>query len=224
MSILKKNLFAAKNRDLIAGSLVIVACFLLFIFFQTKDVFQIATKEIVFFIIIPSLYINFILKKPLGEFGLNLKNKKAGLFWGILVTSLLFFACYFLATYTNFAKEYKIPEAIIGNFHWFLFYELLLINLIIFVQEFFFRGLVLFLFSSKIGAWAIALQGALSIILITAGQKPSWQELPLSLVAFSSGIIAYKSRSFVYSYISALLFQLLLDSYIIYNIKNLANI
>jgi membrane protease YdiL (CAAX protease family) len=219
--------YFSKNTDLISGSMVILSCLLLALFFPVQNLIQTATRDIAFFIIIPSIYIRFILKKPLSDFGLNLKDKKTGFFWFILMTLFLFFTFYFLTAYTGFSKEYKIHEGIIGNFHWFIFYELVLINIIIFIQEFFFRGLVLFLFSGKIGAWAIAIQGILNIALIASdpsGQRLSWPELPLSVVAISSGIVAYKSKSFMFSYFSALLFHLLLDSYIIYNMKSLVNI
>ncbi|PJA89355.1 MAG: hypothetical protein CO138_00930, partial [Candidatus Moranbacteria bacterium CG_4_9_14_3_um_filter_33_15] len=62
----------------------IVACLLLSFFFPSKSEIQNLIGNLFFLVIAPILYIKFVLKEKINQFGLNLKNKKEGFLWGSL--------------------------------------------------------------------------------------------------------------------------------------------
>lgn len=208
-----------ENKEMIITSGVIVFCLLLSIFFPVKNSIQLLTRNIFFLILVPILYYKLILKKNISAFGLTLGNKKAGVFWGILMllgTLLTFFLLY---SYTDFKKNYLLSSYVVHNFWIFLLYELILANIFIFIQEFFWRGFVLLYFSKKIGVLSIFLQFFLYVLILVPTGNSFWQMTPTLVISLFSGIIVYKSRSIFYPWAVALFSLVILDSFIIYHLK-----
>ncbi|MFA6159890.1 MAG: CPBP family glutamic-type intramembrane protease [Parcubacteria group bacterium] len=208
-----------ENKEIIITSGVIVFCLLLSLFFPVQNSAQRLTRNIFFLIIVPILYYKLILKKNISSFGLTLGDKKSGAFWGIsmlLATLLVFFLLY---TYTDFRKNYLLSSYIVHNFWIFLLYELIIANLFVFIQEFFWRGFILLYFSKKIGIFSIFLQFFLYVLILIPTRNSFWQMAPTLVISLFSGIIVYKSRSIFYSWIVALFSLVILDSFIIYHLK-----
>ena len=208
-----------KHKETIITFLVMISCLLFSVFFPVKNSAQIITRNIFFMIFVPILYYKIILRKNISEFGLNFNSKKTGIFWGLsmfLASILIFFSLYF---YTNFKKDYTVSAYIVNNFWIFLFHELILVNIFVFIQEFFWRGFVLLYFSEKIGIFSIFLQFVFYALFIILTGNSFWQTTPLLVISLFSGIIVYKSRSIFYSWIFALFFLVILDSFIIYRLK-----
>ncbi len=211
------------TKDFLITITVILSCLGLFIYFPTFNNIQELTKDVFFFLFIPLLYIKFILKKNINAWGLNMQNKKEGFIWAVLMLLLSLIMVYIFIRFTSFTTHYSLSSLIINSFWSFLIYILIFINLILFLQEYFFRGFVLFAFYQKIGYWSILIQVGLYLImlLLVPGnfQQTFWQALPFVILTFTGGVTAYKSKSMVYSYLSGLLFFLILTSYLIYLIK-----
>lgn len=208
-----------QNKKLLVTFAIALICLALSIVFPSRSGFQSLTGELFFFIFIPILYIKLVLGKKISDFGWNVQNRREGFFWGIcmLLTTLLIF--YLLFKFTGFGKNYSLPVYVANNFWLFLVYETIFVNFFVFTQEFFFRGFVLFSFIPKLSYGAIPLQfffGAFGLFL--AGSF-TWQFAPVLIISATSGIIAYKSRSFIYSCAAAFLSTLILDSFLIYNFK-----
>jgi len=208
-----------ENKEIIITSGVIVFCLLLSLFFPVQNSAQLLTRNIFFLIIVPILYYKIILKKNISTFGLTLGDKKAGIFWGILMFLATLSTFFILYSYTDFQKNYLLSSYIIHNFWFFLLYEIILTNIFVFIQEFFWRGFVLLYFSKKIGLFAIFLQFILFMITIIPAENSFWQMTPTLVISLFSGIIVYKSRSVFYSWLSALFSFIILDSFIIYHLK-----
>lgn len=211
------------TKDFLITIAVILSCLGLFIYFPTLNNIQELTKEVFFFLFIPLLYIKFILKKNISAWGLNMQNKKEGFVWAVLMLLLSLVIVYIFIRFTSFTTYYPLSSLVINSFWIFLVYILIFINLILFLQEYFFRGFVLFTFYQKIGYWSILIQVGLYLIVLLLApgnfQQTFWQVLPFTILAFTNGVTAYKSKSMVYSYFSGLLFFLILTSYLIYLIK-----
>ncbi len=208
-----------ENKETAITFLVIVFCLFLSIFFPAQNSIQLITKNIFFLIIVPILYYKLILKKNISDFGLTLGDKKSGIFWGVsmfLVTILTFFLLY---SYTDFKKNYLLSSYVVHNFWIFLLYELIVANLFVFIQEFFWRGFILLYFSKKINSLAIFLQFIIFILIAIPIENSFWQMAPTLVISLFSGIIVYKSRSIFYSWLSALFSLIILDSFIIYHLK-----
>jgi membrane protease YdiL (CAAX protease family) len=211
--------FISTWKTELISSIVILACLLLAVFFPTQGILQDFSASLFFFFLLPILYIKFILKKDLRNFGLNLQNPLVGFSWaiGMLFTSILII--FILLHFFDFANNYLIPDYLAQNFGMFLFYELVLINTILFIQEFFFKGFILFLFSEKFGFAAAILQTLIFTLFLLLTSDISWQLVPIIALSFTGGIVAHKSRSFLYSYVMSLIFMIFLDAYIIHIFK-----
>ncbi|HRY82520.1 MAG TPA: CPBP family glutamic-type intramembrane protease [Candidatus Moranbacteria bacterium] len=207
------------NKEIAITCLVIIFCLLLSIIFPVNNSVQLLTRNIFFLIIVPILYYKLILGKRFSDLGLILGDKRAGIFWGIILffVSLLIF--YLLYTYTDFKKNYLLSSYVVHNFWLFLLYELLLANLFVFIQEFFWRGFILLYFSKKISYFSIFLQFILFTLMLIPAKNTFWQMAPTLVISLFSGIIVYKSRSILYSWIFALFSLVILDSFIIYHLK-----
>jgi hypothetical protein len=220
--ILKKISFLSKDSVLSMSSFVILVCLFLSISFPAEPGLQQITKNLFFMIIIPVLYIKLVLKKDLKNYGLNIPEKghrKFGLFWAALMLFVSLLIAYLLLNYTGFKKEYGLAAYIVDNFWIFLIYELVLVNILLFIQNFFYQGFVLFTFFKKMDYWSVFVQFMLYILFILVLGNFSWQLAPFIILSLTGGWVTYKSHSFVYSYIMGLLFIIILDSYIIYTIK-----
>jgi hypothetical protein len=195
---------------------VMAICLGLFMFFPTANAFQQVTSNFIFFCVAPFLYIKLILDKNPREFGVNLKNRKDGAVWGV---SMLIVACllsFFIVKFTNFIKNSDIPGGAMESFWIFLFYQLILFNGIFFFQEFFFKSFILFYFSRIIGFYSVPLSVIIYTGFIFSGGDFSWQAAPMISWAFLGGIVAYMSRSFIYSYLAGTVYFLLFNAYIIH--------
>jgi membrane protease YdiL (CAAX protease family) len=221
MNFYKKTSFIWKDSELLVSSLLIFVCLFLTLVFpvDNNNLAQLLTKNIFFLVIIPALYIKLILKKNLSDFGLNIKNKKTGLVWGIFFLVFLSLLYYALFSYTTLPKKYILPQNVAGSFPFFLLYELVLINILVFTYEFFFRGFIQFLFFEKIGYWTILFQSAIFILFSSLNNGFFWQFAAPLVLSLSSGILAWKSKSFIFSYIASLVFIIIMNSYIIYSIN-----
>lgn len=221
MNIYKKISFIWKDSELSVSSALILVCLFLSIAFPVdkESLGQLLTKNIFFLVIIPALYIKLILKKDLSDFGLNTKDKKKGLIWGAFFLVALLCVYYLLLNYTLLPKKYILPQNIVSSFAFFLIYELILMNILIFTYEFFFRGFILFLFSKKIGYWAILLQAVIFLAFSLISNGFFWQFSAPLILSLSSGFLAYRSRSFIFSYIVSLVFIIIMNSYIIYSVN-----
>jgi membrane protease YdiL (CAAX protease family) len=209
----------ADNKATAITSFVIVFCLALALFFPVNNSVQLLTRNIFFLIILPVLYYKLILKKNISDFGLRLGDKKAGIFWGILMFFAAIFVFFLLYSYTNFKNNYLLSSYVVHNFWIFLLYELLFANLFVFIQEFFWRGFILLYFSEKISYFAIFLQFAIYLAMAFSGENLFWQMAPTLVISLFSGIIVYKSRSIFYSWAFALFSLVILDSFIIYHLK-----
>ena len=207
-----------KNKNFPVTLCVIIFCVILASFFPTSNAIENISRSILFLVILPVLYIKIILKENLSAYGWNLGKKNLGTILSsiFLVASLAFF--YLLLHSTPFSSHYSVNPLISRSFLIFLFYELVLFNIIFFSQTFFFQGFLLFFLSST-GAWSIFIQAAAYTLLILISGQLSWQIFPFIYLSLIGGLLSYKTRSFAYSYIFGLLFIIILDSYVIHLAK-----
>lgn len=204
-----------QNRKLITTAAVILLCLVLSLAFPTDNIAQTVTRDLIFLIILPLLYVKFILKNNISLWGWNFQNRKVGLTWGLLAFLLGTVIFYPLSQWPAFAQNYAVNSLIAANFWYFLLYEFVFVNIFFFAQTFFYQGFVLYAFR-RFGVWTVAIQAALYLALLGLTNGLVWQSAPLIFWSLSGGTAAYKSRSFVPSYIFGLLFIILLDAWMIH--------
>jgi len=203
-------------RELLASSLVILVCLLLFLKFPTTNSFQNISKEIFFFLIVPIFYIKFILKKDLRDFGFSLPRKKSDFFWAIGVLLALIGISLILAKIPEFRKNYLIVNSLGNSFLVFLLYELVAFNFLFLLQTIFFQGFILFTFSDKFKKYSVLLTFIIYCASLLLENNFAWQMAPLILFSLGGSLISYKSRSFWLAYLTGMIFIIAFDSFLIY--------
>lgn len=203
-------------KETLLSFLVAVFCASLVYFFPVDDFLQNLTKNIFFLLIIPWLYVKLVLQKDTHDFGINWDHKKTGVIWGILMLLFLAVLFFLIIRYTEFDQTHIPPAFVKTNFWYFLLYELVLVNLLFLLQEIFFKGFLLSALRERLGYWSIPIQSAVFLFPLLIYSSYFIQTLPMIALSLLGGLVAYKSRSFVYSYLSGLIFLILLDVYIIF--------
>ena len=203
-------------KETLSSFLIAVFCFFMVYYFPADDFSQIFTRNIFFLLVIPFLYIKLVLQKNISDYGIGWGDKKAGLLCG--GSLFLFFAVLFflIIRYTEFDKTHIPPDFVKTSFGYFLLYELVLVNLLFLLQEIFFKGFLLSALREKLGYWSILIQSAVFLFPLLILSSYFVTALPMIALSLLGGLVAYKSRSFVYSYLSGLIFLTLLDAYIIF--------
>lgn len=203
-------------KETLASFLIAVFCFFMAYYFPVDDYLQNLTKNIFFLLVIPFLYIKLVLKKNIRDFGINWKNYREGLWWGgalFLFLTVLFFL---IIRYTEFDRVYTPPFFVKMSFWYFLLYELVLVNLLFLAQEIFFKGFLLSALREKLGYWSILIQSAVFLFPLLIFSSYFVETLPMIVLSLLGGFVAYKSRSFVFSYLAGLVFLTLLDACVIF--------
>ncbi|MFA6183883.1 MAG: hypothetical protein WC682_02145 [Parcubacteria group bacterium] len=203
------------NIETVTTLSVILICLLLFAFFTVKGSFQQVILGLVVFLLLPLLYIKVILKEDLNNFGFKINKWKEGFF--IFPVCLLIMGGFFyiIFSYTNFSQNYFLGKYDMVNSYAYLFvYEFLIVNLFVFLYEVFFRGFVMFYFGKRFNVYTIFIQFLLFLIFLDMMGRLSMDYVFYMMTALLAGMIAYKSKSLVYSYLFSII--VLIASDIIY--------
>lgn len=199
----KSNL---SNKENIVTALVILLCIVLFSFSPTSGVFQQVTVSIVFLLVLPILYIKIALKEKLEKFGFTLESWKNGFFLMLMCFVIMALSFYLIFNYSNFKDGYFLGSSNVGNKFLYLFiYEMLLVNLFVFLYEVFFRGFIMFYFKNKFGIYTIFVQFIFFLLFLGITEKLTLDYIFYIISAPLAGLIAYKSKSLLYSYLFSII-------------------
>jgi hypothetical protein len=212
------NFFQSNQEMLVSFGVALLCCFFS-LFFPAQNSAQILTKNLFFLVLLPALYIKFILQQDLSDFGWNLKNKTGSVSWGIVTTIFTLLLFYLMLKFTLFGTNYALGDYVKNSFWLFLAYELLIVNFSLFIFSYFFQGFLLFTFQKKFESWAIAAQAILFFAFLFFTKSLSWQVAPFILLSITGGFLSYKTKSFLYSYFMSIFVIIILDTYIIYLTK-----
>lgn len=215
----KEKEFFLQYKEMLLTSLVIIACLLLSVFYPVSGIGQQITAGIIFLIAIPALYVKLILHKSLGDFGVSLQNPRVGFFWAGLMLVASLATALLLFHFFGPGTANLLPRYAMLHFGYFLLYELLFVGSLFFLQEFFFKGFVLFTFRQKFSLWSVVFSVLAYLLLLAATSGLVWGSVPFMILSVTGGIVAYKSRSLLYSYIMGLTFLIFFDAYLIYILK-----
>lgn len=210
-----KNFFS-NQREFLISFFVFLSCLILFLKLPAANPFERTCKEIFFFLLIPLFYIKLILKKDLLDFGLTLPRKKSDFFWALGIFFIFWGTFLFLIKFTDFQSNYHLSRAIKNNFNAFLFYELITFNFLFLIQEFFFKGFVLFSLRSKFKFWSILITALIYCAALFIEKSFIWQAAPLIFYAFFGTFLTYKSKSLWIAYLTGLISLISMDSFLIY--------
>lgn len=219
-----KNLSSWKET--IFSTIAIVLFLLIYNFFPSNHgsglwpFFQTITKGFFFLVLAPLLFIKLVLKKKPQNFGLNLKNKKKGFTYAALALVFSLILSYILIKYTDFLQFYKLEASVVNNFWIFLLRDLVILNAVLFIFEYFYKGFVLGVYSEKFLYGAIFIQAFFYLTPNIIFSESFSSIVPTAMIILLGGIVAYSTKSFLYSYFYSLAYSIILDSLVIYSLKS----
>jgi membrane protease YdiL (CAAX protease family) len=217
---MEKDLYI-KNKETLITIFFILSSLFLYVLFPAEELFQKGVIIIVFFVLLPILFIKFVLKRNNNFYGLEIGDWKKGVLWSAYAIFIMFIVLLFLIKYFNFFSYYTIPFSTIIDFNKFILYEFLIVLFFIAIYEFYFRGFIMFLLISRFKYWAIVIQFLIFSLLILSTRDVLVIYLFLPYLIFSplAGIIAQKSRSIIYSALTQFLIIICLDVVFIKMVK-----
>lgn len=196
---------------------IVCACILLLSFFPKKNIFEQIVLLLSFLLFTPLFYVKLVLKKKISEYGMGMGNWRTGIFWNLsalLFCSLVFYLIFY---YSGFVEKYveNFFQSIVDNFGIFLFYEIVILGAYHLIFEIFFGGFVLFSFKPIFKLWVIPLKAFLFLLVVWMSSELDWMIVPYLVFSLFSGVAIYYSRSIWYSFVSAILFNIIFDAIII---------
>lgn len=165
--------------------------------------------------LLPLLFSKFIIKKSLKNFGWIFVGWKENAKW-IISTLLLSFLVGFGLIFLPIVKENYFINVLVAKYFWaFVFYELVIINILTFLETSFFQGFVLFSFKEKLGKMSILLSFVGFILYLFLMKGFDWSIIPFIGAFVLTSFLTFKTRSFFWSYTIILILHIAIDAYFI---------
>ena len=193
-----------KDREFLVSNLAVIlalVCFCLFPF--PNSIIQQFLVIIGFFVVFPLLFIRFILKKQLREFGFSWGNIRSGLAWAVIMEGIFLSAVFLMVMLFHLDTNSIILLTIRKSFLFFLMY-IVLAWLLLFCLETLFHGLLLFTWEKVSGGWSVLIQaGALFLWFLFRIKMtiPFSVWVLIGIWSLCSGWVAYRSRSVFFSFL-----------------------
>jgi CAAX protease family protein len=150
-------------------------------------------------LVLPVLIIIFILKVPVKEFGFKFGDYKTGFFLSILFLLLMLPFLWLVSANPEFISKYPHLQSTRTDWAIFFIYELGML-VYMFSWEFIWRGFTLFGLEKKFGYYAVLIQMIPFVILHNG--KPEIETFSAILGGIILGILAFRTRSFYYGFIT----------------------
>jgi len=168
-----------------------------------------------FMFLIPVMMVRRIMKIDLRTLGLQYGERKKGVIFVLLFLPVIIGIFIYPASRMSvFQAAYPLFPGAGEKFHVFLFYELLY-GLYYFSYEFFYRGYLLFGMKEYIGStWSLLFQIIPSTVMHIG--KPVPEIVSCIPAGIFFGLIAFKTRSFLYVFIIHWFIGIMLDTFIVF--------
>jgi membrane protease YdiL (CAAX protease family) len=148
--------------------------------------------------VIPILLILFILKDKPGNYGIRFGDKKLGFSLSFAIIIIMLPILWIVTGYGSFQEAYPQCQYVRDSWNLFFIYEFFFLLYMI-GWEFIWRGYMLFGLKEKFGNYAILLQMIPFTILHNG--KPQLETLGAIIAGLALGILAFRTRSFIYGVI-----------------------
>lgn len=148
--------------------------------------------------ILPIIIIKLFLKEKIKDYGLKLGDYKFGMTIVIISILVMLPILWFVSASPEFAIKYPHLQMAKSNWSIFIIYEIGMLTYL-FAWEFIWRGYMLFGLEKKFGYYAIFIQMIPFVILHNG--KPELETFSAIIGALILGVIALRTRSFIYGVI-----------------------
>jgi len=185
-----------EKRSLAIIGVTILAT-LLYALFPREGIFQDFVAAAMFLCVMPLLFVRFLLRESVAQFGIRVGNYRLGLLWAILTTTGIVIAFLLLLSFTGIIKGYHI-DFLQGNFTLYVLYVMLITAYAVvqtgFLQGFVGEGL-------RINNWSVGnillLQSLWFIVVIGI----SAETIVSYLALVAATITTYYSNSLYYAFL-----------------------
>ncbi len=160
------------------------------------------------FFIVPLLIILFMFREKPLEFGLRWGDHKKGLQYTFIAAFIMIPALWFVSAQPDFVKTYPQLKMARTDYSILLIYEFGMM-LYMFAWEFVWRGYTLFGLKPRFGVYAIFIQ--LIPFVILHNGKPALETFSSIAGGLALGILAYRTRSFLYGFIIHFIIMFFID-------------
>lgn len=150
-------------------------------------------------LVIPLLYVKYIQKKPLLDYGTTIGIKK----WGLVSVVLFLLAIsllYFSSQDQNLINTYPLTKDILVSWPMWVGYEILYVSIYYIPYEFFFRGILQLGLSKHWKKWQSILYVTFLTTLLHL-TKPATEILAAAIAGIFFGILAEKTDSWYYGFL-----------------------
>lgn len=147
------------------------------------------------FFVLPVLIIFLVLKDKPKNFGLQVGDHKAGLKISLYFILVMLVISWFASSSYSFKETYPLLQRTKESWSLFFIFEAGLF-LYVFAWEFIWRGFMLFGLEEKFGYYAVLIQMIPFVILHNG--KPFPETLGAIIGGIALGILAFRTRSFLY--------------------------
>ena len=150
------------------------------------------------FFILPVLIIKFLLKEKIRKYGVTLGDYRAGIKISLIFLGIMLPIIWFVSALPQFSSAYPELKSTIDSWNVFFIFEIGLL-VYLFAWEFVWRGFMLFGLEEKFGYYAIFIQ--MIPFLILHNGKPMAETFGAIFGGIALGILAFRTRSFIYGVI-----------------------
>lgn len=211
--------FLARHKEFIGTSTAVITALLLLAYLgDSRDVNPVLQSLITYvgvFLVIPILYCKILLGRPLSSIGFQTGNAWAGVGGSVLALAVALAALLVLWNFTPLLKDFMLPRAVEEKFLIFVLYEVFVNGFITLLYETFFRGFVMLLWLRNLGIWSVFVQAGLFFLLVYLSNGLTPETIPLILFAPFAGLIAYQSRSLMFSFAASWFFSFFTDAVVL---------
>ena len=165
--------------------------------------------------VLPAIYVKWVMKRPLTDFGWGLGDVKYGAKWLITIPLLVVPLIFIASKMPDLRSEYPLAKSLLGNQSSLLVYESAYVLFYYVAWEFFFRGFLLFGLRERYGDVAAVLIQTISSCLVHI-DKPEGEIIGSIVVGILFGMIALRSKSIWYVFLIHASIGVLTDLFIIY--------
>ena len=145
--------------------------------------------------LLPLLIIKLLFKEKISDYGVKFGDYKVGFIITLISIAVMLPILWFVSASPEFAVKYPHLQMAKSSWTIFIIYEIGMFTYL-FAWEFIWRGFMLFGLEEKFGYYAIFIQMIPFVILHNG--KPELETFSAILGAIILGIIALRTRSFIY--------------------------
>lgn len=206
---------------LIAMMLVVLLAGFFLAQVRTDGVIEWAILSFALLFLTPYFIIKTVLKESVKDYYLCFEINWKSIFWSLVGVGIFVVLIWALVVQLGWRGDMPVSRWILGSTGLLIFIDLVLVPVVLFAREFFFRGFLMKIFSETIGVvGAILLQGLLATVYVIhlEGYQNYHYTILLLIPNILLGYVAFVNKSVIVSAIVSWIYVLAVDFFVVYKL------